>query len=48
MPIQKCSDKGKSGLKWGSSGKCYTAKNAREKALKQMRAIEASKSRSNK
>jgi len=41
MPIQKCVKDGKSGWKWGKSGKCYTGKNARDRALKQMKAIMA-------
>ena len=42
MPVQKC---GKSGWQWGQSGKCFTGPGAREKALKQGRAIEANKDR---
>jgi len=43
MPIQKCTKNGKSGYKWGKSGTCYVGPGAREKALKQGRAIEISK-----
>jgi len=42
MPKQTCKSKGKSGVKWGKSGKCYTGKNASKKAGKQARAIYAS------
>lgn len=45
MPLKKCSSGGKSGYKWGDSGKCYTGPGARQKALKQGQAIEANKSR---
>lgn len=24
MPVKECQSEGKSGLKWGDSGKCYT------------------------
>lgn len=43
MPLTRCSSKGKPGYKWGDSGKCYTGKDAKAKAMKQARAIEASK-----
>lgn len=43
MPLKKCSAGGKSGYKWGDSGKCFTGPGARNKALKQGRAIEANK-----
>lgn len=43
MPLKKCTINGKSGWKWGDSGKCYTGKDGKEKAMKQARAIEASK-----
>ena len=43
MPIQKCKLKsGKSGWKWGKSGKCYSK---RDDALNQMKAIHASQNR---
>jgi hypothetical protein len=42
MPIQSCSEDGKSGYRYGKSGKCYThdgspegAKEAKKKAIKQ-------------
>ncbi len=49
MPLMKCTENGKPGYKWGESGKCYTytpgneisRNNAKEKALKQARAIKA-------
>jgi len=43
MPLKRCIKNGKQGWKWGDSGYCYTGANAREKASKQGRAIEASK-----
>lgn len=43
MPVKRCQKDGKSGFKYGDSGKCYTGKGARAKAEKQGRAIEASK-----
>ena len=42
MPIKKCSKDGKSGVKWGDSGKCYTGKGARRKAARQAAAAYAS------
>ena len=45
MPIKKCSSKGKSGYKYGDSGKCYTGKGGRKKAGKQAAAIKASQAR---
>lgn len=45
MPLKKCTKNGKLGWKWGDSGKCYTGKNAKEKAKEQGRAIEATKSK---
>ena len=41
MPLKKCTVDGKSGWKWGDSGKCYTGPDAKEKALEQGRAIKA-------
>lgn len=43
MPLQKCTDNGKSGYKWGDSGHCYTGPGAKKKALKQGQAIEINK-----
>lgn len=40
MPLKKCSENEKSGWKWGDSGKCYTGKDAKKKAIKQGVAIE--------
>ena len=45
MPVKKCSAKGKSGYKYGKSGKCYTGKGGKKKAAKQGRAIKASQGR---
>jgi len=39
MPIRVCSVNGKSGFKWGNSGKCYTGPGARKKAAAQAAAI---------
>lgn len=41
MPIKKATKAGKSGYKWGKSGKVYTGKGARKKAAKQARAAYA-------
>lgn len=51
MPIQSCSDGGKSGYRWGESGKCYTypagdkagQKAAKKKAINQALAITGGK-----
>jgi hypothetical protein len=51
MPIKPCKIDGKPGYKWGDNGKCYlyktgddnSKKRAKEKALKQARAIKARK-----
>ena len=45
MPLQTCISDGKTGTKWGKSGKCYTGKGGKSKAKKQMRAIKASQSK---
>ena len=43
MPINKCKlSKSSSGFKYGNAGKCYQK---RDDALKQMRAVHASRSR---
>tara|TARA_B100000287_G_scaffold424549_2_gene469345 strand:+ start:1334 stop:1654 length:321 start_codon:yes stop_codon:yes gene_type:complete len=39
MPLKTCSEGGKTGLKWGDSGKCYTGSDAKSKALAQGEAI---------
>lgn len=44
MPLTRCSSDGKSGWKWGQSGKCYTGPGARTKALRQAAAIHSNKS----
>jgi len=41
MPVKGCVKNGKSGHKWGNSGKCYTGKGSRQKAVKQGRAARA-------
>ena len=41
MPIKSCKSGGKTGKKWGNSGKCYTGKNAKAKAQRQARAAYA-------
>jgi len=43
MPVKPCTSKGKKGKKYGDTGKCYTGKDAEEKAKKQGAAIEISK-----
>jgi hypothetical protein len=48
MPIKRCQRDNKKGYKWGSSGKCYVGPEAKEKALKQMRAIKSSQSKKRK
>lgn len=45
MPIKRCTKNGKSGWKYGDSGKCYTGKGAKARAKRQMRAIKASQKR---
>lgn len=45
MPVKGCSKSGKSGKKYGDSGKCYTGKGASAKAARQGRAIKASQGR---
>lgn len=41
MPIKDCKVDGKSGKKWGDSGKCYTGPDAEKKAQKQAQAAYA-------
>lgn len=43
MPVKPCTRDGKSGYKYGDSGKCYTGPGARKKATKQGQAIEISR-----
>lgn len=45
MPLKRCQVNNQQGWKWGDSGKCFTGKDAKEKAAEQGRAIEASKSK---
>jgi hypothetical protein len=40
MPLKKCSDDDKSGWKWGDSGKCYTGRDGKKKAIQQGISIE--------
>ena len=42
MPVKKCKSRGKTGRKYGPTGKCYTGKGAAKKAAKQGKAIRAS------
>jgi len=48
MPIQTCVKNGKTGKKFGVTGKCYIGKSAESKARTQGRAIKANQSRSKK
>ena len=43
MPLKRCSENKESGWKWGDSGKCYTGRDAKKKAIKQGVAIEGPK-----
>jgi hypothetical protein len=45
MPIKKCKSGGKSGKKYGDTGKCYTGPGAESKAKRQGRAVKASQGR---
>ncbi len=45
MPLLKCQINGKLGWKFGATGKCFTGSQGRSKAVKQGRAIQASKNR---
>jgi len=53
MPLQRCQKNGRPAFRWGKTGKCYAYREsdpasrraARERALRQARAIEASKAR---
>lgn len=40
MPLQNCTDSGKSGWRWGKSGKCYTGPQGKKKAIQQGISIE--------
>ena len=42
MPVHKTKVKGKTGYRWGKSGKFYKGKAGKKKAQKQARAIYAS------
>jgi|TARA_Y100000593_G_scaffold72985_1_gene134072 hypothetical protein len=43
MPLKKCSQDSQNGWKWGDSGKCYTGRDAKKKAIKQGVVIEGPK-----
>lgn len=43
MSLQRCQKNSQKGWKFGKEGTCYIGEGAREKALKQGRAIEANK-----
>ena len=45
MPLKRCKANSKDGWKWGDSGKCYTGKDAKSKALAQGRAIEMARNK---
>ena len=40
MPLQKCTEGGKSGWRWGKSGKCYIGPEGKKKAIRQGISIE--------
>lgn len=42
MPVHKVTKDGKTGYKWGRSGKSYYGRDAKKKAAEQARAIYAS------
>lgn len=48
MPKKTCSSGGKSGVKWGNKGKCYTGPNKETKMNTQRKAIKASQSKKKK
>ncbi len=41
MPVMKTTKNGKTGYRWGKSGKVYTGKDAKKKAEAQGRAVKA-------
>ena len=43
MPLTQCQTNGKSGWKWGNSGKCYPGKSGKKKAILQAVAISGGK-----
>ncbi len=45
MPVERCTENGQSGFRWGREGKCFTGEGARARAERQGRAIEAAKRR---
>jgi hypothetical protein len=40
MPLQNCTESGESGWRWGKSGKCYTGRDGKKKAIQQGISIE--------
>ncbi len=42
MPLNRCSDGGSSGWRWGDAGKCFIGADAKQRAIKQGVAIEGS------
>ena len=48
MPLKRCRKQGKQGWKWGDTGVCYTGQNAKARAMRQGRAIEANKKKKEK
>jgi hypothetical protein len=48
MPKKPCSAKGKSGVKWGDEGTCYTGPGKKAKMDAQRKAIKASQARKKK
>lgn len=44
MPLRKCQSNGKQGIQYGNQ-KCHTGSGAKSKAIKQMKAIRASKAK---
>ena len=43
MPLTRCKVKGKAGFKWGAGGHCYPGPAGKARALRQARAVEASR-----
>jgi len=45
MPTRKCTTSGKSGIKYGTKGKCYAGTGAKAKVARQRAAIHISQGR---
>lgn len=45
MPVKRCQKNGKSGHKFGDSGKCFTGKRSQTKAARQGQAVKSSQNR---